>query len=184
MPIELVFQGLVIPPTGANETEVDEIGDIFINELSPLPVNPLNPVAVEQRLRNWLPSIDKNPALMRRLTSNLVYQAAANFPLFISTFQEMVGKLTCICEALQNQPEERLTVVSTVTDRPVNISVSDGSPGPEIYAGGWVLFHDADGNVGQRSFIFTNQQRHVSDLPNATGYTYHLKTGFTATFTP
>lgn len=182
MAVDLNFVGLVIPPDGATEVKVDEIGDIFINELTPLPLGPLNPVAVEQRLRDWLPSIDNNPALLRRLTSNLVYQAAANMPLFLSTLQNIEARLACICENSENPPDNRLTVVSTIVSRPQNISISFGAPGPDIVRAGWVLFEDSFGNVGQRSFIIADNQRHVADIPNAVSYTYHVETGFDVTF--
>lgn len=182
MPRDLNYVGLVIPPEGAVEAEIDQIGDIFINELSPLPTVPLNPVAVEQRLRNWLPSIDNNPALLRRLTSNLIYQSAANMPLFLSTLAGIEAKLACICEALGNQPGPGITVVSTIVSRPVNVSVTSGLPGPDIVRAGWVLFQDSYGNTGQRSYIITANQVHVSDIPNAVSYTYHVETGFDVTF--
>lgn len=147
------------------------------------PVLSINTVGLLQNLQGQPDTLRLTAA---RLPPLQLAREIATFAWVDAFFGKLSGietALNCICEAIESLDISRLEVVTTVVSRPVNISVQDGSPGPEIFAGGWVLFHDAAGNVGQRSYIFTNNQRHVSDLPNATGYTYHLMPGFDVTFT-
>lgn len=185
MPIEIIFsQAAPNPPEPATtEAAVDDALQRAINAQTD-PESSINTSGLLGVLRtepnSWLTTEGRRAPLL--LARDISLFAWVDYGM--SQLRQSREALQCICRELERMNGPRMEVVSTITDRPVNISVSDGSPGPEIYAGGWVLFHDVDGNVGQRSYIFTQNQRHVSDLPNATGYTYHLMPGFTATFSP
>lgn len=182
MPRDLNFVGLVVPPDGAVETKIDQIGDIFKNELTPLPSLPLNPVAVEERLRDWLPSIDNHPALMRRLTANLVYQSAANMPLFVKTLADIEGAIRCVCDAIQAGSSPGLTATADVISRPANTSVTFGQPAPDVFAAGWIVWKNELGQYGQRQFIYTDRQVFRSDIPGAVGYDTYVIDGFDIIF--
>lgn len=182
MPRDLNFVGLVTPPEGAVETELSSLDVWFRTVLASFPTENVNGVNFDTQLDQYPTALDNLPGLMRRMEAIRTAQTMAFMPAAIGQLNSIREAIECVCEAI-GQSGTRLQVVTEVLSRPVNISVQDGSPGPEIFAGGWVLFQDEAGNVGERSFIFTNKQRHVSDIPNAVGYTYHLMPGFDVAFT-
>ncbi len=182
MPIELEIVGNGGPDEGSTNAQVAQMLSWWANNIPLNPSNYVNGSAAASEVNTYLPIQEVNPALMRGVLSTLIIQASAAIPSYQGLLNNIFEQLDCICQAIQNLNVARLQVVSTVTVRPVNIGLSVGAPGPDIFAGGWVLFHDAAGNVGERSFIFADNQRHVSDIPNATGFTYHLLPGFTVIF--
>lgn len=183
MPIIIDIVGNDGPDEGAVQTNVDSFFSWWQNNIPSNPTNYLNGFSASSEVHAYPPMLEKNPALLRPVLSTLIIQATAAIPAYAGLLRSIFEQLDCICNAIQALNVARLQVVSTVTDRPVNIAITEGSPGPDVFAAGWVLFHDAAGNVGERSFIFSDNQRHVSDLPNATGFTYHVLPGFTITFT-